>query len=247
VLAAGVQPAIEACTCKLTTRSDFGTLATLNVKMLPLYFQTLGKLEEFLPAVPPREPVARGQRQEIWLSWDSSPRAAGLNLYRRRPVRGTWRLINPRPLHAACQAFVDRPPPGTYEYALTALDAHGWESPRSHTACAACGQRQPGLRLVAAKPPSRIGAGEDLALQVCVLSDRPVARAEVVYRQAGPRSWQRLPLRHRFRHAYAGTLPGDMLAPGSLMFYVEAADADGNRAVWPESAAAGLPWSASVV
>jgi hypothetical protein len=244
LLEAGMHSAIAAFTRKLTTRSDFGTLATLNVKMLPLYWQTLGRLASFLPAVPPRELAARGQRREVWLSWAPVPRAAGLNLYRRRTPRGAWQRVNPASLAAACGAFVDRPRPGGYEYALTALDDQGGESPRSHPAPAVCGARAPDLRVIGCQPPTRLARDEALPVRAIVLSDRTVVRVELVYRQATDRAWHRRAMLPRSRGAYAGTVAG---RPGVALFYVEATDADGNRAVWPASAAVGLPWSVSIL
>jgi len=52
LLAADMQGAVAALARKLTTRNDFGVLTTVNVKVLPLYWRAVGRLEEYLPAVP---------------------------------------------------------------------------------------------------------------------------------------------------------------------------------------------------
>ncbi len=247
LVGAGMQQALQAYTRKLTTRCEFGVLATLNVKALPLYWETIGRLEEFLPAVPPREVQARGQAQEVWLSWQPSPRTAGHHLYRRPAEGGRWRRINKELMDAKCRMFVDRPvKPAVYEYAVTALAECGWESPRSHLGRATCGPLQAGPELVACKPYSHLEVGEDLTLRIVVLTEREVERVEIAFRRAGERSWRRVPMINCFRYSYRGTVPAIEIEPGTLEFYVEAVDSEGNSSVWPESAAVGLPWSISV-
>jgi len=247
LIGAGMQQALEAYTRKLTTRGDFGVLATLNVKALPLYWETIGRLEEFLPAVPPREVQVRGQAQEVWLSWQYSPRTAGHHLYRRPAEGGRWRRINKDLLNARCRMFVDRPAePGVYEYAVTALDECGWESPRSHLGRATCGPLQAGPELVACKPYSHLEMGEDLTLRIVVLTEREIDRVELAFRRAGEHSWRRVPMINCFRYSYRGAVPASEIEPGTLEFYVEAVDSEGNSSVWPQSAAVGLPWSMTV-
>jgi hypothetical protein len=244
LLGAGMQRAVEAFSRKLTTRCDLGTFATLHVKPLPLYWDAVERLEEFLPAVPPRELAARGWQREIWLSWDASPRAHGLNLYRRASGARVWRKVNETaPLAGTCTMFVDRPGrAGEYEYAVTALDAKGWESPLSHLARAESGTRVAGPEIVAMKPFGRVQEGEDLELRVIALSDRGIASVDLVWRPAGSEEWQRRPLLRRFRDSYVGALEASRHSAGLLEYYVEATDSDGNSACWPE-AATRLPWT----
>ena len=246
VIDAGMQQAVEAFTRKLTTRCDFGVLTTINVKVLPLYWQTLAKLTEFFPAIPPCRLTARGKADEVWLSWQPAPHLAGQHLY-RRPAGGEWRRINAHPLAATCAMFLDRPrEDGRYEYALTALDADGWESPRSHRATAVCGPCD-GPRIVACKPFTRLAAGEALPLRVVVLSDREITRVRVHYRRAGEESWQQVPLQLRFRCSYAGTIPPVLPGATPLAYYVEAEDDEGNVTCWPDTAPIGLSWSATII
>jgi len=247
LIGAGMQQALEAYTRKLTTRCDFGVLATLNVKALPLYWETIGRLEEFLPAVPPREVQARGQAQEVWISWQPAVRAAGHHLYRRPVTGGRWRRINKELLGAKCLMFVDRSAePGVYEYAVTALDECGWQSPKSHLGRATCGPLQAGPELVACKPCSHLEVGEDLTLRLVALTEREIERVEIAFRRAGEHSWRHMPMINYFRHSYRGAVPASEIEPGTLEFYVEAVDSEGNSSVWPESAAVGLPWSMTV-
>jgi len=241
---AGMQGAIEAFGRKLTTRCDFGTLTTLNVKPLPRYWGAVAKLEQHMPAAGPREVHARGQLSEVWLSWDRAARADALHLYRRAAGTRRWKRVNKRPLAGTCRMFVDRPAAeGAYEYAVTALSESGWESPRSHVGRAVCGRAVEGPRIVAAKPHARVRQGEPLTLTVVVLSDREVAAVELLYRPAGQRSWSRAAMQKGYRHGYRGTVPPEALAPGVVEFVVEATDGEGNRSVWPASARAGLPWT----
>ena len=244
---AGMQSALLAFTRKLTTRCDFGTLTTLNVKPLPLYWDTIGRLEAFLPAVPPRELQAVGKMDEVWLSWEPGPRCTGQNLYRRPAYSKSWKRVNARPLGAECRMFIDRPAkPGAYEYAVTALANDNWESPHSHTAQAECGPLSAGPRIVACKPISRTTAGVDFPLQVTVLSDRGLREVSVCWRQAGDTDWWGEPLVHGFRKSYTGAIPGAAIKTGFLEFFIMAVDGDGNQSVWPESAPT-LPWSATVL
>ncbi|MBU4366122.1 MAG: hypothetical protein KKF10_03215 [Verrucomicrobia bacterium] len=245
LVAAGMKDAVEAFARKLTTRCDFGTLATINVKPLPRYWETIGRLEAFLTAVPPHEVHARGREQEVWLSWQPGRPCAAQHLY-RRPAGGSWKRINREPLAGDGAMFLDRPPrPGAYEYAVAALDGTGWESPMSHPASALCGPLENGPRIVACKPHGRLTAGADFHLRAAVVSDRDVVRVDIVARPFGVRQWERFPMLRRFRESYEGIVPAAAIRPGGLEFYVEAADSEGHRAVWPETAPA-LPWSACV-
>ncbi len=246
LVAAGMKDAVEAFSRKLTTRCDFGTLATINVKPMPRYWETFGRLEAFLPAVPPREIVARGREQEVWLSWQPGKPCATQHLY-RRSGSGAWKRIDREPLAGDCSMFLDRPArPGFYTYAVTAVDEKGWESPLSHTASAACGSVETAPRIVGCKPHSRLAAGADFHLRCAVVSDRDVVRIDFVARLSGSGKWERFPMLRRFRESYEGVVPGRVIRSGWLDFYVEAEDTEGRRSVWPETAPA-LPWSASVL
>jgi hypothetical protein len=135
--------------------------------------------------------------------------------------------------------FIDRPTrPGDYEYTLTAIDESGWESPRSHRAVAS---RE--LRIVAPKPAGRAIAGKDFGVRATVISDADVTQVAIVYRPVANREWQHAPMVRTFRNSYAGVIPAAALQAGTVVFYVEAGDDAGQRAVWPESAVTGLPWS----
>jgi hypothetical protein len=248
VVAAGLRASVEAYTNKLTTRCDFGTLATINVKALPLFWDTLGKLEALMPAAPPREVTARGQAKEVRLSWDAAARATGLNLYRRK-AGGAWALVNATgPLAGPCRLFVDRGVrPGEWEYAVSALGPDGWESPKSQPARAACGPVLGGPRIVASKPAARMSAGEPLAVKAVVAADRGVRSATLCWRQDGERAWKRVPMVHRFRESYGVVVSAGEIRRGLVEFKVEAVDADGRKAVWPEAATVGLPWSVAVM
>ncbi|OPZ25067.1 MAG: hypothetical protein BWZ02_02619 [Lentisphaerae bacterium ADurb.BinA184] len=247
LLEAGMQRAIEAFTGKLTTRCDFGTLCTLNVKLLPLYWETVDRLTRFFPAVPPREIQARGKADAVWLSWEASPKAAGMNLYRRRAGTAAWRRVNAEPLRPACVMFTDRPPePGEWEYAVCALAADGWESPASHLGRAVCGPT-PRPRIIASKPPAWVHAGEPFDLRVVVISDRGIRRVELFVREAGKRAWRSHEMLPAFRESFVTRVPGGDLEPGLCEFVVKATDGDGGESTWPEAAAAGLPWSLAVL
>ena len=240
---AGMQGALEAYTRKLTTRCDFGVLCTLNVKPMPLYWRSLAALEEFLPAVPPRQVQARGKAEEAWISWEPSRQCAAQSLYRRK-AGGQWQKVKAAPLAAHCRMFVDRPKAGEWEYAVTSLAEDGWESPRSHVGHATVGLVAP-PRIVGCKPYSHAPAGEDLAVRVAVVSDREVETVAVVFRRAGEKDWQWTPLLRRFRESWQGAIPGEEIEAGTLEFFVAAADADGTVSTWPEAAEA-LPWSVTV-
>jgi hypothetical protein len=139
--------------------------------------------------------------------------------------------------------FVDRPGrAGQYEYAVTALDAGGWESPMSHVGRAESGARVSGPEIVAVKPFSRLLEDEDFDLRVIALSDRGIGSVDLVWRDAGAEEWQRQPLPRRFRNSYAGTLAASGTKSGLIEYYVEAVDSDGNSACWPETAGR-LPWT----
>ncbi len=241
---AGMQGALEAYTNKLTTRCDFGVLCTLNVKPMPLYWQSLAALEEFFPAVPPRQVQARGQAEEAWISWQPSGKGVAQNLYRRKSGR-PWQRVNAAPLARDCGMFVDRPKAGEWQYAVTALDEKGWESPRSHVGHATVGLVTP-PRIVACQPYSHAAAGEDLVVRVNVVSDREVETVAVVFRKAGEEAWQWTPMLPRFRESWQGAIPGEEIREGTLEFFVVAAEAEGATSAWPVTAE-DLPWSVTVM
>lgn len=244
---AGMDRACTAFTRKLTTRCDFGTLATLNVKHLPSYWQTIEQLEMFMPVVPPREIQARGLTHEVWLSWQPCAQAASQYIYRRLEKAKVWTRVNREPLTGNCQMFIDRPSrPGNYVYATTTVDNNGWESPMSHPVRAFCGPSKIGPLLTAAKPFSRLAAGENLNVRIVVLSDREVKTVNVLWRMVGERQWRRASLARRFRFSYHGSVDGALLSPGILEFYVEGIDGEKHRSFWPESASI-LPWTALII
>ena len=109
--------------------------------------------------------------------------------------------------------FIDRPAPGDYDYAVTAVDAAGWESPRSHSAHAICGPLPAGPRLVAVKPFTHASAGEPYPLRIVALSDRDIAGVTLHYRAAGDAGWQQAPMPHRFRCSYAAPSPPARCVP----------------------------------
>jgi len=240
ILAAGMQQAVAAWVRKLTTRCDFGTLTTINVKPLPRYWEALGALEELLPAVPPRELSAHGKANEVWLSW-TPRRSAGQHLYRRRQGESAWQRVNEETLSGWCGMFLDQPAPGRYDYAVTAVDEHGWESPHSHLATVACGTDTDAPRLIACKPFSRLEIGAPYLLRIVALSDRDIDDVTLYFRHAGETEWQQLPLLHRFRNSYHAALPAQS-EPGTLEYYVEATDRAGLVTHWPE-----MVWTVTVV
>ena len=242
---AGMPAALRAQTRKLTTRCDWGVLATLNVKPMPKYWETLARLESFLPAAPPRELRALGLAREVWVSWEPVPGAAGYHLFRRPAGRAKWTRVTAEALNAGQPMFIDRPRPGSHEYAACTLSAQGLASPLSHPQAAVCGAGAPRPCLAGAKPHSHLRAGEEMPVRAVVLSDRGVAEVSLVHRTGAGGPWRREPMRRRFRDSYASVIPAPAVAPGLVEFYVEAVDAEGRTAVWPESAP-GLPWSLSV-
>ncbi len=250
---AGMAEAVRALERKLTTRCDFGVLATFNVKALPLYREDLAKLEAFFPAVPPFEVVARGLEGEALLSWRCSGRAAGYHVYRRPAAGGAWRRVSRRPVAPGGRwredrMFIDRPArPAAYLYAVTAVDAEGWESPRCHAAPCDTTAKGAGPRIVAVLPPSRAPAGRDVVVRVAVRGDREPLAVRLAYRRAGASRWTRVPMLPAFRDTFTAALPGAALRRGTLLeWFVEAEDASGARVAWPAAAAVGRPWILAV-
>lgn len=232
LVAAGLQQAILDFTKKLTTRCDFGTLATFNVKVMPLYWETIAKLESYLPAIPPRELTAQGKIDEIWLSWKAEKQASGYHLYRRLPG-DNWNQLSINLLHPKCLMYIDRPEPGIYEYALSAVDENGWESPKSHVSQAVCGTKRDDLHMVACKPFGQLKQGEDYTQHIVALSQLGISNVVMNYRMIGTTYWHVTAMTHRFRDSFTITLPASELPVGTLEFYIEAQDTAGNTACWP--------------
>ena len=142
--------------------------------------------------------------------------------------------------------FVDRPGPGSYEYAVTAIDSSGRESPRSHPSEATCGPLDVGPRIIACKPFSHAREDEFLPVRAVVLPDRGVAEVRAVYRHASQRSWRRATMQRRFRDSFMGEIPGADVAEGTIQGYVEATDGEGRKSQWPAATASGLQRSLTV-
>ena len=245
---AGMSEAVDALTGKLTTRCDFGVLATVNVKPLPLYWAAVERLEALLPAVPPREVIARAREGATWVSWECAARADHLNLHRRAGSRGKWRRINREPLAADCCMFIDRTPANSSaEYAVTATATGGWESPLSHPGRVGAGATHVGPRIVACKPPGRANAREPLEVRVVIVSDHDLSETVVHYRNAGDRRWSTAPMIQRYRQAYGADLPAADLGEGLIEWYVRAVDSAGNCSAWPVPAASGRYWTTVIM
>ncbi len=254
VVAADLPAAVAALTRKLTTRCDFGVLATFNVKALGLYGPTLARLETFLTAVPPREVLAVTRPGEVGLSWRCSGRApGGYHVYRRPAAGGAWRRVSGEPVAPGAQwtadrMFVNLPPfEGSYRYAVTACDAAGNESPKSHGVPADC-QRDPAeeaFRIVACKPSGWAAPGRDFAVRVVVSGERETAAVVLRYRGARDTRWTDVHLRPGFRNVWTGAIPAAALAADAILFWrVEALGADEEHACWP---AHGAPaWTVAV-
>jgi hypothetical protein len=241
---AGMHEAAAALTRKLTTRCDFGVLCTFSVKALPLYWETIGRLEGLMPVAPPREVACSIEGDDVRLSWTPDPRARGQRVYRRGPSGGAWTALREAPLAASTRVFVDRPGgPGEREYSVTSLGDDGWESPRSHPVRA---DPSGAPRIVGEKPAARLAPGDDLVVDVVVVSAREIACVELCVRAAGAREWTRVPMHRRCRDAYAGRASVAERGPVPVEFFVEAADRAGARSTWPAAARAGVPWSVVV-
>jgi len=247
LLQADMQEALLALTRKLTTRCDFAVLATVNVKAMPLYWETIGKLEGFLAAAPPRELTARSDGENVWLTWEPSSGAAGYNLYRRQEGKTDWERVNRKQLLASTHMFVDRPgEEGRYEYALAAIDEKSQQSPLSHTATASCGAGEP-PRILACKPASVLQAARPLAVRVVAVGEREIAQVRLLYRSDPVAQWTAAPMLRRFRNSYHAVIPSEAIRPGMLLYFVEACDEAGQTSLWPATARQGLPWAATVV
>lgn len=254
IVEAGMPAAVDALTRKLTTRCDFGVLATFNVKALGLYGPSLARLEEFMPAVPPREVRVATRPGEAGLSWRCTGRAAGgYHLYRRSVGGGAWKRLSREPVAAGTRyaedcMSVDRPSrEGRYEYAVTALDGAGWESPRSHGVLADCRREAApdALRIVASKPSAWASPGQDWPVRVVVSGERTVREVVLCYRALHTGSWIQVPLLRAFRDVWIGAIPTAALSVGGMLAWrVEARGTCGELVCWPPDEA--LPWSLAV-
>jgi len=245
VIAAGMQDAVDAFSQKLTTRCDFGTLTTINVKPLPLYWEILSRLEHHLPATPPREINCRGFQNEVWISWQASGLCTGQNLYRRLKSEANWHCVNTGPLGAGCKMFVDHPPEsGHYVYAVTVLDGDGWESPHSHLGRASYGDIPGNLKIIGCKPFNAVTISETFAVRAVVIAERELSDVTLSWRRVESKTWQHETLRPGFRNSYEIVLPRVATSTeGVVQWYVTAEDSAGTQTNWPESAATNLPFS----
>ncbi|MCX5659854.1 MAG: hypothetical protein NTW19_09050 [Planctomycetota bacterium] len=258
---AGMASAVRSMTRRLTVRSDWGTLATILIKPIPLYFETLTKLNKVLSAPPTTSLRARGGVDAVAIEWPKPTVSAGAGgaikgyrLDRRRVGESVWRpLIElavgalPMEIYVDRFAEVDRSAePGDYEYAVASIAADGVVGPRSQSAFAAVGNAA-AVRLLACKPPGFLPAGEDFLVRVVAAGDLPVDRLTLKHRLAGETIWKEQPMLHRFRRSFQALLPvAAVPARGVMQWHVEAKGRDGRIFTWPETTGDGLPWSVAI-
>ena len=251
LVATGMRDAVLALTRKLTTRCEFGVLATVNIKPLAAYWEAVGQLASLMPAAPPRELSAGVYGNDVHVWWappGAAGEADGLHVYRAAPDSGRPVRLTVDPLPRDAVTFIDRPGrTGRYQYTVTAVCGPHWESPHSHPADVALGRHAPGPQIVAPQPPGMVEAGQPVTVRVAVLSRHPVTQVALHYRSGAQTRWQTLPMLRRFRCAYHARIPDSAVAPGLVKFFVEATDASGRTACWPATALQGRPWTAGVV
>lgn len=243
IKASGFREAMEALPRLLVTQSDWGVLATVNVKAYAMYERLEARLRNLLPLMPPRHVQATSDGQAITLRWEPVAGAAGYFVYRRGPGEETYR----RRTEAAIgeTEYADRFPAGAkwplgpYEYVVTAVDGKGQASPASYPATAFLGPDTTTPTVTMKLPSTGYWEGEPIGLWAAVQDDREVASVTLHYRALGEGAYQAIPMGNPFRHIYRGTIPGEAVTPAGIEFYVEARDAAGNVAYAP----AGYPRS----
>jgi len=241
IKAAGLREAMEALPRLLVTQSDWGVLATVNVKAYAMYERLEARLRDLLPLMPPRRVQATADGQAITLRWEPVEGAAGYFVYRRGPGEETYQRLTEAAVGG--MEYVDRfpvwvkTPAGPYEYVVTAVDGKGQASPSSYTATAFLGPDTTPPTVTMKLPSTGSWEGEPIGLWAAVQDDREVAGVTLHYRALGAGEDQALPMENPFRHIYRGLIPGEAVTPAGIEFYVEARDTAGNVAYAP----AGFP------
>lgn len=250
LVTAGMRDAVLALTRKLTTRCEFGVLATVNTKPLGLYWDAIERLEKLMPAAPPREIMARLHGKEVHLWWspfEMATRANGFHVYRQAVGTAARQRVTDSPLPAEGAMFIDRPRERLpYRYTVTAVDGSGRESPHSHPVDVNL-QDEEGPRIVACQPPSVVEAGQPLEVRIVAIGERTVTNVTLHYRTSRQPRWQTAPMLNRFRHSYHAVIAAQQPAAVALEWFVEATDESGKSCTWPLAARQDRPWTATII
>lgn len=250
IVSTNVKKVLEAQTGKLTTQCEWAVLALMNLKMMPLYWKTLKQAEDLLPAVPPRCIHLRVKNDAVEISWESDRPAHGYHIY-RRSSGSEFEKINREPVGADARwlplwypwsigrmyAFIDQPNElGEYEYAITALDENGCESPMSHSEIIrfSLPQRLPGI--LGIKQDFSMLAGEVREVRAIVIPSVGDEITSVIlhYRKIGEDNWSELPMLWYYKRAYHTQLPAFGSNTAAVEYYVEAQTQSGQSSRWPK-------------
>jgi len=263
-VAAAIREMLESQAAKLSSQCEWAVLALMHLKAVPAYWQTVAQAEELMPIAPPREVHLTPTNDTVRITWHATPRAAAHHLYRRKAGDRDFRRITREPL-ALEQSWlppwypssaertvtiVDRPPePGVYYYAVSALDADRWESPRSHAFAVSLGPNEEPPRILGSLQGFCLEVGRSHEVSVIVLPSNgdAVAHTTLYWRPAGEERWRENTMLRGFRRSWHGLLPAPEGQWMAVEYYVEAVSARGASATWPASAAEGRQWTAAVL
>ncbi len=260
IVGCDVRDMLEHQAAKLTTQCDWAVLALMHTKAMPAYWREIGRAEELMPVAPPRQVHLALAHGGVCITWQAAPSAAGYHVHRR--IHGTSHFTRVTrepisteqdwlPLWYPAQAgrsitFVDRPSePGHYEYAVTAIDADRWESPRSHSSSIRFGLEPCSPRVLGLSQGFCLIAGQPHEVSVIVPPDHAdeVAGVTLRWRTIGADRWQETQMLRRFRRSYHAAIP--VLEPDAMgvEYHVEAVTRSGQVSRWPR----GRPWTATIL
>ena len=221
-------------THRVTDISSLGNVTSMQNRFIQLRYVAKEKeLRARQEVKAPSNVVARGTRQGAVVRWkNEEPGAAGFNVYR------DGRKLNTQPIPASAEARFTDAADGDFRYTVTAVTTLGKESPASvPSPCAAGAADRTPPAIVVVSPPTSAPLGQPVSVKARLLDGRnhDCTSAVLCYRRPGAAEWKRIEMTRRVRSVFVADIPGHVLSPAGLEYFIEATDGD-NPSVFPASA-----------
>jgi hypothetical protein len=260
----GFREAIVTFPPKITTRGEFGALATINVKACGAYLALEDRIRTLWPAAPaadnsPRAglplhvvvktpPDIQVQRRPIVV------RAAVIGPVAIREVKLGYRAPGEKAFHFAPMNAVFRK---TYEgtipaEAVTLAGIEFYVEARDAAGSAACAPKGypavtysasvvpwPGPSVYLTQCRRLPKPGQDYPVRANVIGYPDAAKLDLYYRVASQSAFKRLPMTRLFYGSFEASVPACEVTPAGIEYYVEVTGSQGARWIAPATGAAG--------
>lgn len=231
VRTSGLGDAIRTYAQTLTSQSEFGVLATINVKAVAMYRQLVDRIAQYLPVGPPLEPQYRRTTDSTTVSWRPVAGASEYLVFAVVP-----RLSGSTPIRTR-QASATLPKDFSGEVSVVAVSKDGKQGPPSETLHIRRQAIDQPVAIVLPRPATSFGAGEALPVSAAIVSTYPIDEATLCYRFPAGQQQGQVPMKRAFGETYSAELPLSASAVGTMPpwveFWLRAKDAAGRTAEAP--------------